>query len=65
MTIYIDNAWNKTEREIYDMRKESNITPVYKMVDTCAAEFESATPYYSTYGDENESVRTDRKCSSC
>nr|MBS9408499.1 carbamoyl-phosphate synthase large subunit [Streptococcus oralis] len=44
------------------MRKESNITPVYKMVDTCAAEFESATPYYySTYGDENESVRTDRK----
>lgn len=59
---YVAAAWNKTEREIYDMRKESNITPVYKMVDTCAAEFESATPYYySTYGDENESVRTDRK----
>lgn len=59
---YIANAWNKTEREIYDMRKESNMTPVYKMVDTCAAEFESATPYYySTYGDENESIVTDRK----
>ena len=58
--------WNKTEREIYDMRKESNMTPVYKMVDTCAAEFESATPYYySTYGDENESIVTDRKKCSC
>ena len=47
---YMPMLWNKTEREIYDMRKESNMIPVYKMVDTCAAEFESATPYYySTY----------------
>ena len=54
---YIAAAWNKTEREIYDMRKENNMTPVFKMVDTCAAEFESATPYYySTYADENESI---------
>ncbi|MCZ2970623.1 hypothetical protein NYY93_26775, partial [Acinetobacter baumannii] len=53
---------NKTEREIYDMRKENNMMPVFKMVDTCAAEFESATPYYySTYADENESIVTDRK----
>lgn len=59
---YIAAAWNKTEREIYDMRKENNMTPVFKMVDTCAAEFESATPYYySTYADENESIVTDRK----
>ena len=44
------------------MRKENNMTPVFKMVDTCAAEFESATPYYySTYADENESIVTDRK----
>lgn len=59
---YIAAAWNKTEREVYDMRTENNMIPVYKMVDTCAAEFESATPYYySTYGDENESIVTDRK----
>lgn len=59
---YIAAAWNKTEREIYDMRKENNMTPVFKMVDTCAAEFESATPYYySTYAEENESIVTDRK----
>ena len=44
------------------MRKENNMTPVFKMVDTCAAEFESATPYYySTYAEENESIVTDRK----
>ena len=59
---YIAATWNKTEREIYDMRKENNMMPVFKMVDTCAAEFESATPYYySTYADENESIVTDRK----
>ena len=44
------------------LRKENGIVPVYKMVDTCAAEFESATPYYySTYEQENESVRSDRR----
>ena len=41
---------------------KKRIMPVYKMVDTCAAEFESATPYYyGTYEDENESIVTDRK----
>ncbi|MBO9130237.1 carbamoyl-phosphate synthase large subunit [Bacillus sp. 165] len=59
---YIASLWNQTEREIYEIRKSSGIIPVYKMVDTCAAEFESATPYYySTYEDENESIVTDRK----
>ncbi|MDZ5470729.1 carbamoyl-phosphate synthase large subunit [Bacillus sp. 31A1R] len=54
--------WNATEIEVYNWRKEQNIIPVYKMVDTCAAEFESETPYfYGTYEDENESIVTDRK----
>ena len=45
------------------MQKEWGIAPVYKMVDTCAAEFSAATPYYySRYGTENESdPKTDRK----
>ena len=42
-----------------------NIKPVYKMVDTCAAEFESTTPYYyGTYEYENESIVTDKENSS-
>ncbi|ALC80994.1 MULTISPECIES: carbamoyl-phosphate synthase large subunit [Bacillus] len=60
--IYISREWDMTEREIYQLRKELKIAPVYKMVDTCAAEFESETPYfYSTYEEENESVVTDKK----
>ena len=52
--VAIAKLWNKEEREIYDMRENAGIMPVYKMVDTCAAEFESATPYYyGTYEDEN------------
>ncbi len=44
------------------MRKQAGIFPTYKLVDTCAAEFEAYTPYfYSTYEDEDESRRTDRK----
>lgn len=59
---YIARQWNISEREVYDLRKENGIIPVYKMVDTCAAEFESATPYYySTYEQENESKRSDNK----
>ena len=47
----------KTEDEIKALRKEWNITAAYKMVDTCAAEFAAATPYYySVYGGENEAV---------
>ncbi len=42
-------------------RRELDVVPVYKTIDTCAAEFEAQTPYfYSTYEDENESVRTPR-----
>ena len=55
----IAKLWGMTEREVYEYRKEQNIIPVYKMVDTCAAEFESETPYfYGTYEEENESVVT-------
>ena len=53
----------KSVEEIRRLEDEWNIRPVYKMVDTCAAEFDAATPYYySSYGTENESVcQTDRK----
>ena len=54
--------WDMTETEVYEMRKSSGILPVYKMIDTCASEFESYVPYfYSTYEEENESVIEDRK----
>lgn len=49
----------KTEDEVKKMRYENGITAVYKMVDTCAAEFEAETPYYySVFGGENEAVQT-------
>jgi carbamoyl-phosphate synthase large subunit len=55
-------AWKTTEKEVYEWRKQAGIIPVYKMVDTCAAEFESETPYfYGTYEDENESIVTERQ----
>ncbi|MDP2384748.1 MAG: carbamoyl-phosphate synthase large subunit [Bacteroidota bacterium] len=50
------------ESEVYRKRSDLNINRVYKLVDTCAAEFEAKTPYYySTFEDENESVRSDKK----
>lgn len=53
----IAELWDMTAEEIYKLRKENGIIPVYKMVDTCAAEFESKTPYfYGTYEEENEST---------
>jgi carbamoyl-phosphate synthase large subunit len=59
-------AWilgvNTTEEDVYQRRKALNINRVYKMVDTCAAEFQAQTPYYySTYEGENESIPSDRK----
>jgi carbamoyl-phosphate synthase large subunit len=49
------------ESEVHKKRHEMGITRVYKLVDTCAAEFEAQTPYYySTFGDENESVASDK-----
>jgi len=52
----------KTREEINDLRRAHGIIPTYKMVDTCAAEFAAATPYYySTYEDQSESVPSNRK----
>lgn len=60
--IQIGNKLGKTELEVRDFRKENNILPSYKMVDTCAAEFKAYTPYlYSTYEEEDESEPTDKK----
>jgi len=51
-----------TEDEVYDKRKSLNMHRVYKMVDTCAAEFPAQTPYYySTFEGENESTVSDKK----
>ncbi len=53
---------NTTEEDVYLRRKELGIKRVYKMVDTCAAEFPAKTPYYySTYEGENESIVSDKK----
>ncbi|OIJ13231.1 carbamoyl phosphate synthase large subunit [Anaerobacillus alkalilacustris] len=58
----IASFWKCTENDVYNFRYEKGIVPVYKMVDTCAAEFASATPYYyGTYEEENESIITDKK----
>ncbi len=51
-----------TEDEVYEKRKSLGMRRVYKMVDTCAAEFPAQTPYYySTFEGENESIVTDKK----
>ncbi|KJY61590.1 carbamoyl-phosphate synthase large subunit [Lactobacillus apis] len=58
----IANLWNENVDQVRNLRKSNGIIPVYKMVDTCAAEFVSKTPYfYSTYDLENESLKTDKK----
>ncbi|HEY5690935.1 MAG TPA: carbamoyl-phosphate synthase large subunit, partial [Cyclobacteriaceae bacterium] len=50
------------ESEVHKKRKEMKINRVYKLVDTCAAEFEAQTPYYySSFDTENESIRSDKK----
>ncbi|MEL6733603.1 MAG: carbamoyl-phosphate synthase large subunit, partial [Bacteroidota bacterium] len=50
------------ESQVYQRRQELKVNRVYKLVDTCAAEFEAETPYYySTFDEENESIVTDRK----
>ena len=59
---YIAELWGISEDEVYELRRKLGIFPVYKMIDTCASEFESYVPYfYSTYEDENESIVSDRK----
>jgi len=59
---FIGMLWGMSASEVFLMRKENNIFPVYKMIDTCASEFDSYVPYfYSTYEDENESIVLDKK----
>ena len=54
--------WGVSEIDIFNRRKQENITPVYKMIDSCASEFDSYIPYfYSTYEEENESVISGRR----
>lgn len=58
----IAECTGQKEEEIYNLRTQWGMKPVYKMVDTCAAEFEAQTPYYySTYEQENEFVDTGKK----
>lgn len=55
----IAKLWGASEDEVRNLRRANGLVPVYKMVDTCAGEFASSTPYfYSTYGLENESVKS-------
>lgn len=58
----VANLWHEEEGQVRAFRKSKGLMPVYKMVDTCAAEFVSQTPYfYSTYDIENESQKTGKK----
>ncbi|MDR2817727.1 MAG: carbamoyl-phosphate synthase large subunit [Oscillospiraceae bacterium] len=59
---YIAYLWGKTPEEMFRLRQENGIVPVYKMIDTCASEFDSYVAYfYSTYESENESKVTANK----
>ncbi|MBM6862223.1 carbamoyl-phosphate synthase large subunit [Ligilactobacillus aviarius] len=58
----IAKLWQITPDDVRQFRLDNHVIPVYKMVDTCAAEFASETPYfYSTYDEENESCKSDQK----
>lgn len=58
----IAHLLNCLESQIHTKRTELGVNRTFKLVDTCAAEFEAKTPYYySTFEDENESVRSDKK----
>lgn len=58
----IAQFWNMSQSDVFALRKDNHILPVYKMIDTCASEFESYIPYfYSTYEDENESMISNKQ----
>ncbi len=59
---YLAKLYQSSPMEVYQYRKRNGIVPVYKMIDSCAKEFESYIPYfYSTYEQENESIRSNQK----
>ena len=58
----IANFWNSTPSQVRDKRKSLGVLTTFRLVDTCAAEFEAFTPYYySSYGDENEITKSQNK----
>lgn len=58
----VARLWQTTEQQVYDYRIQHNLKPVFKMVDTCAGEFEATTPYfYSSYDEEDEGEVTARQ----
>ena len=58
----IGELWKMTEQEVYALRMQNGIMPVYKMIDSCASEFDSYIPYfYSTYEVENESIVSNKQ----
>ena len=60
--LQLANAWKSTEAEVRARRKSMGVEATFKLVDTCAAEFEAATPYYySTYESEDETRPSERK----
>ena len=60
--LQLAHAWKSKEADVRSRRKDLGVQATFKLVDTCAAEFEAATPYYySTYEDEDETRRTDRR----
>lgn len=59
---YLARVWKMSEEEVFNFRKTNKIMPVFKMVDTCAGEFESSTPYYySTYENQDEVLESSKK----
>lgn len=59
---FIESLWKTSEEEVFKLRKAQGIMPVFKMVDTCAGEFESSTPYYySTYESQDEVLESKKE----
>ncbi|NLO97948.1 MAG: carbamoyl-phosphate synthase large subunit, partial [Peptococcaceae bacterium] len=60
--VEIARLWSAKEQEIYDFRQQHGLKAAFKMVDTCAGEFEAVTPYfYSSYGEEDEGEVSKRR----
>ena len=58
----VAELWGMDEESVFQLRKEHRILPVYKMIDTCASEFDSYIPYfYATYEEENESIVSEKR----
>ena len=59
---FIGQLWNKSEAEMFELRRAEGIMPVYKIIDSCAGSIDTYVPYFfSTYEEENESQRSERK----